>query len=57
VSGGRALPPRASRGAGGMPTGRWEAVKYEAPAIVDRQAVEGLLNALVQGSDQIIEAD
>jgi len=26
-------------------------VKYEAPMIVDRQAVEGLMIVLVQGSD------
>jgi len=37
-----------------MPTGRWEAVKYEAPAIVDRQAVEGLMTELVLASDQAI---
>jgi hypothetical protein len=33
-------------------TGRWEAVKYEAPAIVDRQAVEGLMSDFIKMSDQ-----
>jgi hypothetical protein len=33
-------------------TGRRKAVKYEAPAIVDRQGVEGLMIDFIKTSDQ-----